>query len=89
MTNKSWGKYLLDLYGIYLIILFVFSNFQFWKAIVWGGYPLIIFLKQRPESVIYIEINFGLYGVSLLCIFIQAVFLYYFGNILEKLFTKS
>ncbi|HTE48472.1 MAG TPA: hypothetical protein VK675_01020 [Candidatus Paceibacterota bacterium] len=89
MKSKSWGNYLLDLYGIYLILIFIISNFQFWNAIVRGSYPLILLLKYRPESVIYIDINFGLYGISLLCIFIQAVVIYYIGNILEKLFTKS
>jgi hypothetical protein len=88
MKNKSWGKYLLDAYGIFLVLVFIFIHFQFWQAIVWGSYPLILLLKSSPESVIYIEINFGLYGISIICIIVQALILYCAGNAIEKLLRK-
>lgn len=89
MKTKSWGKYLLDAYGIFLVFAFIFTHFQFWQAIVWGSYPLVLLLKFSQDSIIFITINFGLYGISILCIIIQALILYYTGNALEKLFLKK
>ena len=88
MKNKPWGKYLLDVYGIFLVLVFLFSHFQIWTAVVWGSYPLILLLKSTPASVLYIEINFGLYGISIICILIQGLIFYYAGNIVGKLLQK-
>jgi len=89
MNDRLWGKYLVEAYGVLLLFYFLFNHFQFWKAIVWGSYPLIALLESSPDSVIYISINFGLYGISILCILVQGLFLYYLGKILQKLFKKS
>jgi len=88
MKIESLGKYLLNAYGIFLILVFIFTNFQFWQTIIWGSYPLILLLKSSPESIIYIEINFGLYGISIICVLAQGMILYYVGNIIRKLLQK-
>ncbi len=88
MKNKSWGKYLVDLYGLFLLLVFIFSNFQIWQAFVWGSYPLVLLFRSRPESIIYVAINFGLYGISILCVIVQGAILYYMGNFIEKLYRK-
>lgn len=88
MKNSSLGKNLLNLYGVFLILAFVFTGFDFWGAIILGSYPLLALLKSSSESIIYIAINFGLYGMSILAILIQGLVLYYGGNILEKFLKR-
>jgi hypothetical protein len=87
--NMSLGSLLLNLYRVFLFLAFLFSGFDFWRAIVLGSYPLMLLFRLNPAFTFYIDANFGYYGFSILCILIQGGILQSGGNALEKLFRKA
>jgi len=89
IKSMPLGNLLLNLYRIFLVLAFIFSGFNFWYAIVLGGYPLMFLFRLSPAFTFYIDANFGYYGFSILCILIQGGVFQHGGNMLEKLIRKS
>jgi|GEM_PF-5234235 len=89
MVTKPLGKLFVNLYGLILILILIFTHFNLLKTFKWGSYPLGLLYKINTGWEISIAINFGLYGFSILCVLIQARLIYYVGNIIENVFRKT
>lgn len=103
MKNITWGGWFLALYTIFLMLYFL--NYLFWGFSIRQGvigtiahtsYPLNITTHYNPLSIWTVASRMvggipylHLFIWYVLCVLIQATFLYFVGNALQKFLSRN